>query len=73
MGIETNQAASDADLSQLPIHQDPLDNRPNSYNLNCEGIHIPNEDNHDADDEDSGDVDGPRVDTHVDLSKTTHK
>lgn len=73
MGIETNRAASNADLSQLPIYQDPLDNRPDSYDLDREGIHIPNEDNHDADDEDGGDVDGPRVEAHVDLSKMPRK
>ena len=69
MGIETNSAASDAGLPLLPIYRDPLDNRPNSRDLDREGIHIPNEDNHDADDEDSGDVHGPRVEAHVNLSK----
>ena len=59
MGIETNWAASNGNLPLLPIYQDPLDNRPDSCNLNHEGIHNPNEDNHDADDEDSGDVDVP--------------
>ena len=73
MGIETNRTASNADLPLLPIYQDPLNNRPNSCNLNCEGIHIPNEDNHDADDEDGGDVDGPRVEAQVNLSKEPRK
>ena len=67
MGIETNQAASNTDIPLFPIYQDPLDNRPYSCNLNHEGIHFPNED--DTDDEDGGDVDGPRVEVHVNLSK----
>ena len=53
---------------------DPLNNRPDtSHDLDREGIHIPNKDNHDADDEDGGDVDGPRLEAHVNLSKIPRK
>jgi hypothetical protein len=62
-GIETNGADSNPDPPHLPVNEDPLDgdtnNKPDS--------------NADNEDDDHGDVDGPTMQAHVDLSKISCK